>query len=72
MAYGKKMMNQPELKKMRECGKMAAGMLPKCPLRHLKKGKILTSVMNFNWQETNEDATPLEYCSLWDPVDSVE
>jgi len=29
MAYGKEMMNKPELKKMRECGKMAAGMLPK-------------------------------------------
>lgn len=31
MAYGKEMMNKPELKKIRECGKLAAGMLPKMP-----------------------------------------
>lgn len=31
MAYGKGMMNKPEIKKMRECSKMAAGMMPKMP-----------------------------------------
>ncbi len=31
MAYGKEMMSKPELKKMRECGKLAAGMLPQMP-----------------------------------------
>ena len=31
MAYGKDMMNRPEIKKMRECSKLAAGMMPKMP-----------------------------------------
>ena len=31
MAYGKGMMNRPEIQKMRECSKLAGGMLPQMP-----------------------------------------
>ena len=31
MVYGKDMMNRPEIKKMRECSKLAVGMLPQMP-----------------------------------------
>lgn len=31
MAYGKDMMNRPEVKKMRECSKLAAGIMPPMP-----------------------------------------
>ena len=37
MEYGQKMMNKPELKKMRECGKMMAGMMPKMPFANLEE-----------------------------------
>ena len=37
MAYGKEMMSRPELMKMRECGKMMAGMLPKMPFEDLEE-----------------------------------
>ena len=37
MAYGKEMMSRPELMKMRECGKMMAGMMPKMPFEHIEE-----------------------------------
>jgi len=37
MEYGKEMMSRPELMKMRECGKMMAGMLPKMPFEDLEE-----------------------------------
>ena len=37
MAYGKEMMSRPELMKMRECGKMMAGMMPKIPFEHIEE-----------------------------------
>lgn len=37
MAYGKEMMSKPELKKMRECGKMAAGMMPQMPFENIEE-----------------------------------
>ena len=37
MEYGKEMMNKPELKKMRECGKMMAGMMPKMPFQNMEE-----------------------------------
>ena len=37
MAYGKEMMSRPELVKMRECGKMMAGMMPKMPFERIEK-----------------------------------
>ena len=39
MAYGKEMMSRPELIKMRECGKMMAGMMPKMPFEHIEEEK---------------------------------
>ena len=38
MAYGKEMMSRPELMKMRECGKMMAGMMPEMPFKHIDEG----------------------------------
>ena len=37
MAYGKEMMSRPEIKKMRECSKLAAGMLPKMPFEDFEE-----------------------------------
>lgn len=37
MAFGKDMMNRTEIKKMRECSKLAAGMLPKMPFEDFEK-----------------------------------
>ncbi|MEX2492605.1 MAG: hypothetical protein WD425_12670 [Nitrospirales bacterium] len=37
MEYAKEMMNRPELKKMRECSKMMAGMMPKMPFENLEE-----------------------------------
>ena len=37
MAYSKEMMNRPELMKMRECGKMMAGMMPEMPFEHIEE-----------------------------------
>ncbi len=37
MAYGTEMMSKPELKKMRECGKLAAGMMPKMPFEKFEE-----------------------------------
>jgi hypothetical protein len=37
MAYGKEIMNRPEMKKMRECSKMMAGMMPKMPFENLEE-----------------------------------
>ena len=37
MVYGKEMMSRPELIKMRECGKMMAGMMPEMPFEHIEK-----------------------------------
>ncbi len=40
MEYAKEMMSKPELQKMRECGKLAAGMLPKMGFEDLmEEGK---------------------------------
>ncbi len=40
MEYAKEMMSKPELQKMRECGKLAAGMLPKMGFEELmEEGK---------------------------------
>ena len=40
MEYGKEMMSRPEIKKMRECSKKAAGMLPKMGFEELmEEGK---------------------------------
>ncbi len=36
MEFAKEMMSRPELMKMRECGKMMAGMLPKMPFENLE------------------------------------
>ena len=36
LEYAKEMMSRPELKKMRECGKMMAGMLPKMPFEDIE------------------------------------
>ena len=37
MEYGKEMMSRPELMKMRECGKMMGGMMPKMPFEHIEE-----------------------------------
>ncbi|GJL65999.1 MAG: hypothetical protein NPIRA05_09700 [Nitrospirales bacterium] len=37
MAFAKEMMNRPEMKKMQECGKLAAGMMPKMPYETLQE-----------------------------------
>ena len=37
MAYGKDMMHRPEIKKMRECSKLAAGLLPKMPFENFEE-----------------------------------
>jgi hypothetical protein len=37
MEYGKEIMNRPEMKKMRECSKMMAGMMPKMPFENLEE-----------------------------------
>jgi len=37
MEYAKDMMSRPEMKKMRECGKMMAGMMPKMPFENLQE-----------------------------------
>jgi len=37
MAYGKEMMNRPELIKMQGCSKMMAGMMPEMPFEHIEE-----------------------------------
>ena len=37
MEYGKEIMNRSEMKKMRECSKMMAGMMPKMPFENLEE-----------------------------------
>ena len=37
MEYGKEMMKKPEIKKMRECGKMMAGMMPQLPFENIEE-----------------------------------
>jgi hypothetical protein len=37
MEYGKDIMNRPEMKKMRECGKMMGGMMPKMPFENIEE-----------------------------------
>ncbi len=37
MGYGREMMSRPEIKKMRECSKLAAGMLPKMPFEDFEE-----------------------------------
>jgi hypothetical protein len=37
MEYGKEIMNQPEMKKMRKCRKMMAGIMPKMPFENFEE-----------------------------------
>ena len=38
MVYGKEIMSRPELMKMRECGKMMAGIMPEMPFENIESG----------------------------------
>lgn len=37
MAFSMEMMSRPEVRKMRECGKMMAGMMPEMPFENIEK-----------------------------------